>query len=111
MLMPGDFIPVLEQNGFIGKIDYLAWETTGKEASPVDSGGERPPIPISVNLSRIDMFNPKLIDILVGLVHRYEIPARLLQLEVTESIYMDNPELMQKTIKTLKEKGFYHSYG
>lgn len=105
MISPGVFIPVFERNGFVGKLDYYMWEHVCCLLRKwMDEGLN--PAPISVNISRTNMYNPKLVDSLVELVERYGIPPALLNLELTESAYMDNPDLMKKTVEALREKGF-----
>ena len=64
------------------------------------------PAPVSVNVSRVNMYNPNLVSLLVGLTRKYDIPPRLLNLELTESAYMDNPEAMGKTVLALQDAGF-----
>lgn len=70
----------------------------------LDSG--RNPHPVSVNVSRVDLFNLKFVEIIEGIVEKYNIPVRLLQLELTESAYMETPELMKKAMKSLTQYGF-----
>ena len=62
MISPGDFIPVFEQNGFIMKLDYYVWEKTCQLLRRwLDEG--RNPYPISVNVSRVSLYNPRLAEI------------------------------------------------
>jgi len=105
MLLPRQFIPVFERNGFIGKVDFYMWEKVCALLRHwLDEG--RKPEPISVNISRVNMYNPKLLELLLGLTRKYRIPPSLLPLELTESAYMQNPEVMQATVKSLQQAGF-----
>ncbi len=105
MISPGAFIPVFEKNGFIAKLDYYVWEETCIMLREwIDAG--KSPFPVSVNISRISLYNPKLCEMMEDLVHKYGISSSLLQLEITESAYMTNPELMEKTIDSLHDAGF-----
>lgn len=105
MVSPGEFIPVFEKNGFITKLDYCVWEKTCKLLRKwMDDG--RPVLPISVNVSRVNLCNPMLVDRICGLVEKYDIPPRFLNLELTESAYTDNPVVMQETMDKLQQKGF-----
>jgi diguanylate cyclase (GGDEF)-like protein len=105
MLSPGTFIPVFEQNGFIGKVDYYVWESVCQLLRRwLDLGAE--PAPVSVNVSRANMYNSNLVHSLIQLAAQYRIPPRLLELEVTESAYMENPSAMEKIISDLHEAGF-----
>ncbi len=105
LMYPGQFIPVFEKNGFIGKLDYYMWEKVCQHLRCwIDEGIT--PQPISVNVSRANMYNPHLVDILSGLMKKYDIPIQLFNLEITESAYMDNPNQMKKTVSELKARGF-----
>lgn len=105
LVSPGVFIPVFEKNGFIVKLDYFVWESAAKLLSTWLKEGKKP-YPISVNLSRVNLYNPNLAHILEDLTKRYNVPNELLQIEITESAYMENPELMTKFVSQLQEKGF-----
>ncbi|MDD2954872.1 MAG: EAL domain-containing protein [Oscillospiraceae bacterium] len=105
MIPPGEFIPIFEKNGFIPKLDYYVWEETCRMLSQWQSEG-RTMYPVSVNISRISLYNPQLAEMMTELVKTYQIPPSLLHLEVTESAYMTNPELMEGTIRALHEAGF-----
>lgn len=105
LISPGVFIPVFERNGFISKLDYYVWRKTCMLLRKwLDSGTKI--FPVSVNISRISLYNPKLSDLLTGLIHEFMIPSELLQLEITESAYMTNPDLMKQTISSLHKAGF-----
>ena len=105
LMYPGQFIPVFERNGFIGKLDYYMWELVCQHLRRwIDDGIT--PQPISVNVSRANMYNPHLVDIISDLVKKYDVPISLFNLEITESAYMDNPNQMKKTVSELKARGF-----
>ena len=105
LIPPALFIPVFERNGFVSKVDYYMWENVCKTLRKwIDE--KRTILPISINVSRIDMYNPLLVDIFCNLIDKYNIPANLLNLEITESSYMDNPEIMLETMHRLQSKGF-----
>jgi len=105
MISPGEFIPIFERNGFIGKLDYFMWDTVcGLLRKWTDSGIN--PAPVSVNISRADMYNPNIVKILTDLVKSHGIPMSLLNLELTESAYMDNPDIMKGIVHDLQKQGF-----
>lgn len=105
LVSPGKFIPVFESNGFISRLDYYMWEHTCKLLRRwLDAGLN--PAPVSVNVSRSNMYNPNLVDNLKELVLKYRIPVRLLQLELTESAFMDDPDMMITKVKDLQDSGF-----
>jgi deoxycytidine triphosphate deaminase len=72
MISPGEFIPAFEQNGFILKLDYVMWEQVCKLLSHWLKEGKRPK-PISVNISRMDVYNPELVSQIIELVDRYQV--------------------------------------
>ena len=105
LIPPASFIPVFERNGFVSKVDYYMWENVCKTLRKwIDEG--RTILPISINVSRIDLYNPLLVDVFCNLIDKYQIPPNLLNLEITESSYMDNPEIMLETMHRLQKKGF-----
>ena len=106
MISPGVFIPVFEENGFIMKLDAYVWGETCKFIRKrLDEGKNVPPI--SVNVSRVNLYNPDLCKYLDNLVKKYNIPYNLLELELTESAYTDNPQLMLQTMHQLQLLGFH----
>ncbi|MEG1773704.1 MAG: EAL domain-containing protein, partial [Oscillospiraceae bacterium] len=105
MLSPGEFIPVFERNGFITKLDYDVWEQACQCLHAWTEQGIKP-YPLSVNVSRVNVYNPKLADMLLELVQRYQVEPALLNLELTESAYTDNPVAMRKTMSQLQSYGF-----
>lgn len=105
MISPGLFIPVFEKNGFIERLDHYVWEVICKYLKKwIDEGLK--PHPISVNISRVDLYNPQIVEFIIGLVDKYNIPHELFQLELTETAYMDNPHIMKQVVSGLKENGF-----
>lgn len=105
MVSPGEFIPVFERNGFILKLDYYVWDKTCQLLSKWLKEG-RDPFPVSVNISRVSLYNSKLVEVICGLVEKYEIPPRLLQLELTESAYTSNPKAIRDMMERFQKAGF-----
>lgn len=105
MISPGMFIPVFERNGFISKLDYYVWEHTCMMIRDWLKEGLKP-YPVSVNISRVSLYNPKLPEQIIELVKKYNIPAEYIQFELTESAYTSNPEQIKKAMKELQNYGF-----
>lgn len=105
MISPGKFIPIFEKNGFITKLDYFVWNRVCFMLRGWLDEGEQPN-PISVNVSRVNLFNPNIVPILCDLVDSYEVPRELLQLELTESAYADATLAMKDKVQKLREEGF-----
>ncbi len=105
MMNPGDFIPLFERNGFIMKLDYYIWEQSCRIIRRwLDE--DRNPFPISVNISRVSLYNPQLAEIIIGLVKKYEVPTHLLHLELTESACTNNTQDIKDTMARLRDYGF-----
>lgn len=105
MVSPGEFIPIFERNGFIIKLDYYVWEKTCQLIAKWLKEG-RNPEPVSVNISRVSLYNPRLVEIICGLVEKYQISPRLLQLELTESAYTNNPQAIREMMEKFQKAGF-----
>lgn len=105
MISPAEFIPVYERNGIIGRLDQYMWRHVCMLLRKwLDEGLE--PSPISVNVSRVNLYNPHLVDILKNMITEYQIPAHLLNLELTESAFMEDQDLIMNTMKKLHNLGF-----
>ncbi len=105
LIPPDDFIPVFEQNGFVYEVDKYVWEEACRSLRKWRDEG-RNPLPVSVNISRFDIFISELPDVLVGLVQKYELPIELLRLEITESAFSKFPDQITAIIKKLIAIGF-----
>lgn len=105
IIPPGEFMPVFEKNGFVSKLDYNVWEMVCSLLNDWIEKGITPS-PISVNVSRVNLYNPNIAELIGGLVKKYGVPPSLLQLELTESAYMDNPQVMEKAVEQLHAAGF-----
>ncbi len=102
IIPPNDFIPVFEKNGFVVRIDEYIWECAAKQIRHwIDEG--IPPVPISVNVSRIHLTDSGFVDKLEALIKKYNIPRELLELEITESVENVN---INEMIQLAKDSGF-----
>ncbi len=103
MIYPDQFIPIIEENGFVTKVDYYIWEEACRFLRKcLDQGIE--PCPVSVNVSRVHLRDHgECIQILSHLIEDYGIPKNLLELEITESA--DDQQISQKAM-LLKAEGF-----
>lgn len=104
-MSPGEFIPLFESNGFIRRLDEYVWEKVCKQLKEWKNSGY-PIVPVSVNVSRADIYQTQLVDIFCGLIKKYEIDPAYLHLEITESAYTDNPEQIISTVEELRNNGF-----
>ena len=104
-ISPADFIPVFEKNGFVYDVDKFIWEETCRCLRRWLDEGKKV-VPVSVNVSRIDLYDPMLLDYLVELREQYRIPEDLLELEITESAYTEDPDQIIATTSQLSKAGF-----
>ena len=105
VIPPIDFIPIFERNGFIVSLDFYIYERVCQKIREwIDSGYN--PLPVSVNVSRIQIGRQEFTSQLIEIVKRYNIPPHLIELEITETTFMDNIELLVQVIKELKQEGF-----
>lgn len=102
---PGEFIPLFEKNGFITKLDRYVWEQTCKKLQQWRLLGY-PDIPVSVNVSRADVYQEDLPETMSKLVAQYGIEPRQLHLELTESAYTENPNQIIAVVDELRSRGF-----
>ena len=105
MISPGEFISLFEDNGLIQKLDRYVWNET---AAQIKRWKEKYGIvlPVSVNVSRVDIFNPLLFDILKDIIEKNQLDPENLLLEITESAYTDNSMQIIDTVNSLRCAGF-----
>lgn len=102
---PNMFIPILEKHGLISDLDKYIWEEVCKwQRSWIDRGNT--PLPVSVNVSPLDVVDTNLADFISKLTEKYRIPRNLLKIEITESAYIINGVSVIDTVKNLRETGF-----
>lgn len=105
MQAPGQFIPLFEKNGFITKLDQFVWDRACAMLQEWDRKGHRLSS-VSVNVSRADIYNEELTEILTTLVKKYGLKPSRLHLEITESAYTENPDQIIDTVSGLRDLGF-----
>ena len=104
MISPMTFIPLLEENGLILELDKFVWrETAARIRDWKDRLGYS--VPVSVNVSRIDMLTPNLKDIFREILEEYRLDADDLVLEITESAYTGDADQVISTAKELRGLG------
>ncbi len=103
--LPSEFIPLFERNGFITTLDYYIFENCCRILRSWIDEGKRV-VTISVNFSRLHLQEPHFIQTLVNTAEKYNIPKRLLEIELTESAMFDNIETLVSVLAELHEAGF-----
>lgn len=104
-LPPGAFIPLFEKNSFITELDKFVWNEAAACLRRLADLGI-PPIPISVNVSRTDLYTPGLPQVLLDIVKRHRLDPALLHLEITESAYTEHPERIIPIVEQLRSLNF-----
>lgn len=102
---PSVFIPLFEKNGFISRLDQFVWDKTCA-LMKIWSDRGYPDIPVSVNVSRADIYNMNLPDIFMKIINKYGLEVSRLPLEITESAYTEDPEQIIEMAESLKNLGF-----
>ena len=105
LLSPDKFIPLFERSGKIGELDRYVWEQAARQVSRW-TAQYGVTLPVSVNLSRLDIYDPTLEGTLDRIVKENGLSAGVLELEVTESAYTENPSQVVQVIKRLRERGY-----
>ncbi|MBQ7944617.1 MAG: EAL domain-containing protein [Lachnospiraceae bacterium] len=105
-ILPSEFIPVLEKTGQISQLDRYVWEQVCDCARKWEKYTRNVPIEIAVNVSRMDLQEAGFCQYIYGLVKRYGLSTRSLRLEITESAYMEKPELLITMVEKLQSQGF-----
>ena len=105
MIPPDKFIPMLERNGKIGEVDKYVWTQAARQVARwrAQFGVT---LPVSVNLSRVDIFDPELENTLEAILSQNGLEHDALKLEVTETAYTDNAQHLIQVVESLRGKGY-----
>lgn len=101
-ISPAEFIPVLENCGKVHELDLFVWEEACRSAGRWRSMSDGKPVPISVNVSRSEMFEPDLLEHFLDLRKRYDLPKGSLHLEVTESAFVEEADRLYAVIEQMR---------
>jgi len=102
---PGRFIPIFEKNGFILHLDdYMLEQVAMQQAKWLREG--KALYPISVNVSRAHFTREDLAEHICRIVDKYEVPHKFIELELTESAFFDDKNVLISTVKKLRDSGF-----
>lgn len=105
LIPPNLFIPLFERNGQISSLDKYVWKKTSESVRRwIDKYGKS--VPVSVNISRVDVYEPLLPEVLEKIITDSGVTSENIYLEITESAYTRDPEQLIDIVKKLKEKGF-----
>ena len=102
---PSEYVPIFEENGFIVNIDNFVWESVCKLIRGWLDGGLNA-VPVSVNVSRIDLFSIDFYTVITELVKKYNVPVEYFRLEITESAFVLNEKSVVDIVDRLRNYGF-----
>lgn len=105
LIPPVQFIPLLERNGLITTLDLALWEQVCRTIRSWSDRG-LDPVPVSVNVSRRDIYAIDVAAELARLVDAYGIDAHLFSVEITESAYVEDFALVSDVVDRLRAAGF-----
>ncbi|MBR6258415.1 MAG: EAL domain-containing protein [Lachnospiraceae bacterium] len=105
MISPGEFIPLFESNGLIQKLDHYVWRQAAAQIRKwKDEYGVT--VPVSVNVSRVDIYDPELENSLLEILKENRLSPEELMLEITESAYADDAKGLTDVVDRLRGSGF-----
>ena len=104
IIPPFKFIPLFEKNGFICKLDYFVWEESVKTLAKWRENSQIM-VPISINLSRVDIQKDGMIEETMELFEKYSMPSKWVKAEVTESVCLENDKIVLEKMELLKKYG------
>ena len=102
---PAVFIPILESNGYITKLDQYIWEQVCVTIRHWIDGGIRP-VPITINVTKTDIMAMDVVEYFNGMLKKYRIPPRQLEIDIAENAYMQARETAIDTETKLRQSGF-----
>ncbi|MBR0398477.1 MAG: EAL domain-containing protein [Eubacterium sp.] len=105
MVSPGMFIPLFEKNGLIQKLDYYIWARAAENVRVWKETIGRS-VPVSVNVSRVDLYHHDLVTYLQKILAENSLSTQEMYLEITESAYTENADQIVYVIDLLRKKGF-----
>ena len=105
IVAPGYFIPVMESNGLITELDMKVWEQVCQTLQDWIKSGHKV-IPISVNVSSVDIYAIDVVEHFKNLVRKYELPPEYVELEITESAYVEEYKVITGVAEALRNAGF-----
>lgn len=104
VIPPRWFVPVLERAGRICHVDMFVWRFVVEMLGRWEREG-RNLVPVSVNVSMMDIDQMDVADVIGGLLNEYDVDARLLRVEITESTVAKNLSMVKDTIRKLHARG------
>ena len=105
MIRPGVFIPIFEKNGLIRELDHYVWNNAARQIKEWETVTGKT-VPVSVNVSRVDIYDPELASTLLAIQKAHSLSNEELILEITESAYTDDSGHLAAQLDKLRNLGF-----
>lgn len=106
LLSAADFVPVLERNGYITRLDQYIWEEAFKTVRRwIDSGAR--PVPLAINVAKTDLLAMDTVSFFTSMLERYRVPPRSVQIEIGKNAYIQNPSATLEVETALRQLGFH----
>lgn len=102
---PIRYIPLFEKNGFIARLDLYNFEQVCK-LKATWAGEKYEHIPVSINISRLHLYNRSFPDTLTRIAEQYGIATSELELEITEGVFIKDTKELINMVNMLQEHGF-----
>ena len=108
MIPPMEFIPILERSTDIFRLDFYMLDFVCRNIRKWLDEGKRV-VRISINFSRKHLTDPKLLDNIVAIINRYDVPYEYIEIELTETTTEGDYHKLKKLVEGLKEIGIHTS--
>ena len=105
VISPAVFIPVLESNGYITKLDQYIWEKVCRLIRHWVNEGVKP-LPISVNVTKTDILAMDVAEFFTDMLRKYRIPPKYLEIDISESAYLEAHGVLKDAAGRLQQAGF-----
>lgn len=105
-LPPDEFIPLFEKNGFIVELDFYVLEATCRILKQSLEISPERTVVLSVNVSRVTLFQNDFIKRFVQMAERYGVPPKYLEIEITENVFIFDANTVEQILSQLRSYGF-----
>jgi diguanylate cyclase (GGDEF)-like protein len=102
-ISPGQFVPLAEQTGLIRQMTYFVMETAIRQQRAWLDEGIR--LPVAINLSVRNLYDPRLVERIEGLLATWGVPGELLEFEITEGALVEEPKTARTVLERLRKAG------
>jgi len=105
LISPGRFIPLFEKNGNIIRLDEYVFREVCRQQKEWQKEGIQI-LPVFVNISRFSLYYSNVVEKYERIINYYDVDHKYVQIEITESAYVENGSVIKDTEKAFKNAGF-----